>query len=249
MDMKASIYRKLFCRKGYGVHSPFAFNLITRVIEERCPYYFYQELAMARQQLLHSDRTLLRQGRQVSIRTLFRKQGITQQESELLFRLANCCQPRFILTLGSSMGLIPLSLTGYASGLHCIALESEPGLAAIAHTLLQRARSRVEIEIRTGACDRLFPEALEAFPQIDCLFWSKEPDAASLADFFRQSLPRIHDETVCIMEGIRTSSAKYRLWQQFRLHPKVTATIDLYTWGLLFFQPKLHQRTYKSFIG
>jgi predicted O-methyltransferase YrrM len=247
MDMKGSIGRRLFCRKGYGVHSPFVFNLITRVIEERCPYYFYHELATVRQQLLHSDRTFLRQGRQVSIRHLFRKQGITRRESELLFRLANYCKPRFILTLGSSMGLIPLSLTGYASDVHCIALESESGLAATARTLLsQRRHSR--IEIRTGACEKLFPEALGAFPRIDCLFLSKEPEATSLADFFRQSLPRIQDESICIIEGIRTSSAKYRLWQQFCLHPKVTASIDLYSWGLLFFRPNLHRRTYKSFI-
>jgi predicted O-methyltransferase YrrM len=247
--MKTSIFRKFFCRKGYGIHSPFAFNLITRIIEESCPYYFYHELTTARQQLLHNKQTILRQGRQVSIRNLFRQQGITQRESELLFRLANYGKPRFILTLGSSMGLIPLSLTGYASGLYCIALESEPGLAAVAHDTLLHRGARSRIEIRTGACDKLFPEALEAFPRIDCLFWSRETEATSLADFFRQSLPRIHDETVYIMEGIRASSVKYRLWQQLCLHPKVTASVDLYTWGLLFFQPKLHRRTYKSFIG
>jgi predicted O-methyltransferase YrrM len=246
--MKTSLCRKLFCRKGYGVHSPFAFHLITRVIEERCPYYFYHELAAARRQLLHSDQTLRWQGRQVSIRSLFRKQGLTQRESELLFRLANSRKPRFILTLGAAMGLIPLSLTGYASGLHCITLESEPELAAVALTLLpQKPRSR--IEIRTGAWNRLFPQALEALPRIDCLFCGKEPDATALADFFRQSLPHMHDETLCIIEGIRASSAKRRLWQQLCLHPRVTASMDLYTWGLLFFQPGLHQRTYKSFIG
>ena len=32
-------------RCGYGVHSPFAFNLITHVIYETTPYYKYWELA------------------------------------------------------------------------------------------------------------------------------------------------------------------------------------------------------------
>ena len=31
-------------RCGYGVHSPFAFNLITHVIYETTPYYKYKEL-------------------------------------------------------------------------------------------------------------------------------------------------------------------------------------------------------------
>ena len=30
-------------RCGYGVHSPFAFNLITHVIYETTPYYKYKE--------------------------------------------------------------------------------------------------------------------------------------------------------------------------------------------------------------
>ena len=33
------LYRGIRYRKGYGVHSPFVFNLITKVIEEHCSYY------------------------------------------------------------------------------------------------------------------------------------------------------------------------------------------------------------------
>ena len=33
-------------RCGYGVHSPFAFNLITQVIYESTPYYKYKDLRL-----------------------------------------------------------------------------------------------------------------------------------------------------------------------------------------------------------
>ena len=33
-------------RRGYGVHSPFAFNFITDVVYQRLPYYKYCELAL-----------------------------------------------------------------------------------------------------------------------------------------------------------------------------------------------------------
>lgn len=36
----------LFHRKGHHVHSPYVFHLITRVVEERLPYYCFSTLAM-----------------------------------------------------------------------------------------------------------------------------------------------------------------------------------------------------------
>lgn len=63
-------------RKGYGVHSPFAFRFITDVIYESLPYYGYEEL----------DRRL-----PFSMR--FRK----KKGLHLLLRIANRLQPKSIV--------------------------------------------------------------------------------------------------------------------------------------------------------
>lgn len=49
--------RFLLNRRGHGVHSPFVFDLISRVIEERMPYYvfdrFWQEVKGDKHRVLH----------------------------------------------------------------------------------------------------------------------------------------------------------------------------------------------------
>ena len=59
-------------RCGYGVHSPFAFNLITHVIYESTAYYKYEELAKAQKQLeLEKDKRWKYESKKVK-RLLFR---------------------------------------------------------------------------------------------------------------------------------------------------------------------------------
>jgi predicted O-methyltransferase YrrM len=139
------IYRRIFCRKGHGVHSPFVFALITKVIEERHPYYFYQDAAIARLQLFQKEQSVHVQTGSATVKKIAQKDCISKKEGEFLFRLANYCQPHSILTIGSSLGLIPFYLTGYASGLRCITLEREEELAAIANILLKKEHAPVEI--------------------------------------------------------------------------------------------------------
>ena len=73
-------------RCGYGVHSPFAFNLITQVIYEKMPYYNYEAL---RQEVLTKLPHHAKGWNDSSIKI-----------NRLLFRLVNRFQPSTIVDLG-----------------------------------------------------------------------------------------------------------------------------------------------------
>lgn len=73
-------------RCGYGVHSPFAFDLITQVIYEHTPYYAYKELSSMQKGLSGE-----------------RKCGWKHESKKvnrLLFRLVNRTQPATIIDAG-----------------------------------------------------------------------------------------------------------------------------------------------------
>lgn len=71
-------------RRGYGVHSPFAFNFLTYVVYERGIYYAYQRL----------DALYPRWHRLLGTRPL--------QRSRLFFRLANYAHPARAVVVGGT---------------------------------------------------------------------------------------------------------------------------------------------------
>lgn len=238
-------YRKFFHRRGYGIHSPFVFDLITNVVEQRLPFYGYTEIDRIRLHMQLSDQPIRFQDKLYPVRKILQKQGISKKEGELLFRLANHYKPYDILTIGSSMGLIPLYLTGYASHLHCISLESETEMAAIAQEN-SRKKSTDSIQIYKGDYTYSLPQALRQFERIDCIYFSQELTEKTMEMIYHQCLPFIHYETCLIISGIHASSEKRNFWKQLCNDPKITVSVDLYKLGLIFFRPKLYKRMYKS---
>ena len=71
-------------RCGYGIHSPFAFNLVTGVIYEDGAYYSYHRLHRMRRE----DNVVLR-----------------EKDDKLLFRLVNNHEPANGIILGDGLGI------------------------------------------------------------------------------------------------------------------------------------------------
>ena len=237
MGMCGLLYRKICCRRGFGVHSPFVFDLITKVIEERYAYYFYENIGSAYLQLSQNK----------TLGCVLRTQGISLREGEFLFRMANYYQPGSILIVGSSLGLVPLCLAGYAATLRCIALEEQRDAVEMAMTHL-REKMNPSVKISVGKYDEQLAPALETLKHIDFLYIGKAIDTLTQEKVFAQCLPYFQEQSICVMAYIRSSAVRRRQWAHFCLHPRVTVSMDLYQSGILFFYPQLHKRTYKAFI-
>ena len=54
--------------------------------------------------------------------------------------------------------------------------------------------------------------------------------------YFEDCLPKVYDNTMMILNGIYKSDGMKQAWQQIKLNPKVTVTVDLFWIGLVFFR-------------
>ena len=241
------LYRKLFCRKGFGVHSPFVFDLITNVIGDTFAYYSFKDISLIRKKLIKKGKSVFCKGRQLTVKKAIRQYGTSTKEGEFLFRLTNRYKPRKIIAFGSSLGLTPLYLSRYDSTVQCVTFESEPDFAKTAARLLKK-ETNSSLQIRTGSYRELACKITEKFTSIDCIIFDKNIEISDIESIFNHFLPYIHAKTFWVLADIRSSIEKKRFWEQMCRHPRVTVAVDLYQMGLLFVDPKLRKRVYKSII-
>lgn len=222
------LYRFLRFRKGFGVHSPFAFAFITKVIDERWEYYCYQDIELIRKQLMqHENRPV--------------RQEIKRSHGELLFRVVNYFKPRKLIQFGSPAGIGTLYMASYASGLNCLVLEENEEFAQQTRWSLQR-KAYISADIRQGDYRQTFPEALQEMDKVDFIFFNS-PQTLNRS-FIDEALKHIHPDSVFFIEGIRANKAMRQLWKELCTSPQVVLTFDLYNIGILFFNPRLQKRNY-----
>ena len=100
---KAKSTLKLYCNalgrlrhsKGFGIHSPFAFSFVLRVLREKCAYYAYSDIE---------------ERRRLAIRLVAEEEGehpriISQKNAKMLFRIACYFNPSNMVQIGTSYGV------------------------------------------------------------------------------------------------------------------------------------------------
>ena len=230
------LYRTIFCRGGHGVHSPFVFDLITTVIEEKCLYYCYARLKHVRELLCRNRDKVEYHNRRYAVNDFLNSFCFSERDDKLLFRLANRFQPQTIYITGSDLGLAPLYLTSWSESAVCTVFEPEPSLAAIAEEIIKK-HSPASIDINVIYNPEIAEGSVFDFIVVGKTF--------SIDDFDR-FLSHINDNSVMVISEINSSAKNRNKWKMVCVSPKVTVTIDMYSLGIVFFNPKLHRKTYKN---
>lgn len=249
------LYRRMRYRKGHGVHSPFVFNLITKVIEESLPFYRFNEIEQFRSELLkqcefisYTEQKGEKEKQRINtIAKITKREAISQKQGMLLFRLANYFKCKRVIQLGTGVGISSLYLASYDSSMQCISIESTPAFASIAQNIQDKALNQV-LDFRIGAYSEMLSQALEEMKQVDMVYFKCKEEQQQLLALFEQAMQYRHDETLFVFDGIKASKQMRQVWKEVCKHPSVTVTVDLYSMGLVFFNPKLHKRDYINYF-
>lgn len=202
-------------RHGYGVHSPFAFDLITGVIYGRYHFYAYESLFKQRLKLSLGLP-------HYSIRV-----------DKLLFRLVNRFQPNLVVEVGTGSGLSIRYMAAAKKEARYVTFDVER------HEDVSLMLKEASVEYQTFHAEDA-KELLQNFPSIDLLHIAHTPNYEAV---FEEALSHVSSKSLFVVEGIYESEAKLAWWKQIVADSRTGVTFDLYEMGLVFFdtsRPKQH---------
>lgn len=241
--------------KGHGVHSPFVFDFIKSVKNDRKQYDCYHAIEKLRQELL-KDTTVIEvedfgAGSTV-IKTNNRRVDKIAASSlkpkkfaQLLFRIVQFYKPNTIIELGTSFGISSAYLTSAHSDVKLYTLEGAASIAAIAQQNFNTLGLK-NIEMIQGDFAVTFPKLLSSISTVDMAFIDGNHRKAPTLQYFYQLLNGSTDTTILIFDDIHWSKEMEEAWEEIKAHEAVTLTIDLFFIGIVFLRKDFLEKQHFS---
>lgn len=234
----------LFSKTAHGIHSPFVYELVTKVIRNKNNFYAFDEIERLRKNLLLSRKMITvndfgtgKSGNK-TIAEIAERSLTGKKYGQLLFRLAHHLKPSFILELGTSLGIGTAYLASANSKARVITIEGSQAIAEEAKKVFDLLNLK-NIEIAVGDFDTLLAVVLSGIPHpvpgmLVYIDGNHRQDA--VLKYFEQCLEHAGNASVFVLDDIRWSAGMENVWKETIKHPKVTVSIDLFFTGIVFFR-------------
>ncbi|MDB5061178.1 MAG: SAM-dependent methyltransferase [Mucilaginibacter sp.] len=241
-------------KNRHGLHSPFIYRLVDEVIYDNRHKEVYDIVEAQRNHLLTDDRMItvtdLGAGSHVNNNKQKRISDITTNAlkppklAKLLYRLVAFIKPTNIIELGTCLGITTVYLQHAAPNAKVYTLEGCPETAGIAKEVFKKAGLN-DIEVITGNFDDTLGGVLDSQEKLDFVYIDGNHQRDATLRYFEWCLPKVHEDTMLIFDDIYWSKGMKQAWEQIKAHPQVTATVDLFWIGLVFFKPGQAKEDFK----
>jgi predicted O-methyltransferase YrrM len=237
--------------KGHGIHSPFVFDLIKNVLNDKKEYSAYGKVETLRKKLLHDQRLLqvedLGAGSSVSapmqrsVASIAKHAVKPKKYGQLLYRIVQYYQPMTIIELGTSLGVTTsyLSLANPSSTI--FTMEGAAAIAAIARQNFKTLELH-NIKLIEGDFDYTLPAVLYQLPTVDLAFIDGNHRRLPTENYFHRVLEKVNNNSILVFDDIHWSREMELAWQYIKGHPAVRSSIDLFFVGIVLFRQEFKEK-------
>jgi predicted O-methyltransferase YrrM len=245
-------YISAFNGKGHGIHSPFVFDFVKNVLNDKRKYDCYRQIENLRGELLRDESSIrvedfgagssIMRSNERKIEHIARSSLKNKKFAQLLFRIIKYYKPGNILELGTSLGITTAymasaftKVSGDSKSPDTFTLEGSKNIAAVAQNNFEKLNLK-NIKLIQGNFDDTLPGILSQIKNIDLGFVDGNHRKQPTLNYFYQLLSHSTDSTILIFDDIHWSKEMEEAWKEIQQHASVTLSIDLFFIGLIFFK-------------
>lgn len=240
-------------RNGHGIHSPFVFDLVSRVFRNKTGNDIVNRIEMVRKKLT-SDKRLIKvldlgagSGKMKSelrkVAEIAKYSPVSEKYGLLLSNLAAEFGKGGIVEFGTSFGISTMYLAASAPEEIVYTMEGCPAIAGIAkENFLSEGFGN--IKQLTGSFDELIPVILKEKIKPGLIFIDGNHRKEGVLEYFDKMLKISDSETVIVFDDIYNSGEMKEAWNEIKRNKNVSVTIDLLRMGIVFLRKGITRQDY-----
>lgn len=242
----------------YDVHSPYLSRLLAATLLDDRSYYAFETIEQVRyfwsRQKTPVTPAKLGAGSRaggtgpVDTRHLASQVAVAPETGRFLFRLALFLRPETILEFGTNLGISTLYLHLSDRRRPLYTIEGNPELVHLAQQSWRLAKARPTLQPYSGTFAEALPTILSRAPRIGLVFLDGDHSEQATWSYFEALLPNLHNDSVIVVGDIHWSPGMESAWKRLKAHERVHASLDLYTFGLLFFRKEFSTPEHHTLI-
>ena len=237
--------------KGHGTHSPFVFEFITKVLNDKTSYPEYFKVEGLREKLL-KDKTILNvedlgagssvsKTNQRTVATIARNAAKSKKLGQLLFRMVKFYQPSTILELGTSLGITTSYLSLAKPDARLVTMEGSHEIAEAARRNFRNLEIR-NTKIIEGNFDDTLSSVISQLSTVDFVFIDGNHRKEPTERYFKDLLNKITNDSILVFDDIHWSKEMEAAWKTIKEHDAVRCTIDLFFIGIVLFRKEFKEK-------
>jgi predicted O-methyltransferase YrrM len=240
-------------RKGFGIHSPFVFHFITRVLKKKDDIglikikEWRKGLSRLNETIYTMDKgagSAIHRSSRRKVKNIIRWSSIPHKYGRVLYYLSEEFKPKTILELGTGLGISTAYLTYPNPDAKVISVEADNVKVEYAKKAIKSLKIS-QPEICNGSFDEILLSKLKGIEHPLLIFIDGDHRLESVLQYFKKILQFKKADTIVVFDDIRWSKEMSMAWAKIVSDSQTILSIDLFFMGIVLFRQGILKQQYK----
>ncbi len=239
----------------YRIHSPFIYDFVNKVLRDKTSYPDYNKLWDNRNNLAQRNDQIETvdfgsgagskqyRTKYLPLKKIVKLRTHPKKRLELLYRISKFSSPGTILEFGTAAGISATYLKSGNPDARLITMEGCANLASHADERFNELKLD-DIVIKVGNFDTNLKNVLMDFTRLDLVFFDGNHREEPTLRYYEECVQLSNESSIFVFDDIHWSSGMEKAWNRIKEDPRVSVTIDLFWFGLVFFRKGIEKQDF-----